>query len=170
METSTMIGIAAIIIVGIVGVYIISWLRERKSIKAEEQEKPGPAGPLQLQAYERLTILAERISLKGLVSRVPPGGHTARQYQGLLQETIKNEYDYNLSQQLYVSAQAWQAVSNLKEQNIFIINQIVSTLSPEATGIELAKRILDLLEADPQASLHNIVLEALKYDAQKLMG
>jgi hypothetical protein len=170
METSTMIWIAAIIIVGIVGAYIISYIREKKSIKESEPEKASPGGPLQLQAYERLTILTERISLKGLVARLPAGGLTAKQYQGLLQESIRTEYDYNLSQQLYVSAQAWQAISNLKEQNIFIINQLSSTLPPEATGIDLAKRILELLEADPQASLHNIVLEALKYDAKKLMG
>jgi hypothetical protein len=166
METSTMIWIAAIIIVGIVGAYIISYIREKKSIKESEPEKASPGGPLQLQAYERLTILTERISLKGLVARLPAGGLTAKQYQ----ESIRTEYDYNLSQQLYVSAQAWQAISNLKEQNIFIINQLSSTLPPEATGIDLAKRILELLEADPQASLHNIVLEALKYDAKKLMG
>ena len=164
-----MIWIAAIIIVGIVGAYIISYLKEKKSIKENAPEQTAPGSPLQLQAYERLTILAERISLKGLVARLPAGGFTARQYQGLLQESIKTEYEYNLSQQLYVSAQAWQAVSNLKEQNIFIVNQLSSTLPPEATGIDLAKRILELLEADPQASLHNIVLEALKYDAKKLI-
>ena len=165
-----MIWIAAIIIVGIVGAYIISYLKEKKSIKENEPEKISPGSPLQLQAYERLTILAERISLKGLVARLPAGGLTARQYQGLLQESIKTEYEYNLSQQLYVSAQAWQAISNLKEQNIFIVNQLSSTLPAEATGIELAKRIIELLEADPQASLHNIVLEALKYDAKKLIS
>ena len=46
---------------------------------------------------------------------------------------------------------------------------LAATLSPEATGVDLAKRILELLEADPQASLHNIVLEAFRYDAKKLM-
>jgi len=136
----------------------------------KEEKQPVLDKSLQLQAYERLTILAERLALKNLVSRITPAGTTAAIYQGVLVESIKQEYDYNLSQQLYVSPQAWQAVTNLKEQNIFIIHQLANTLPQDASGLELCKRILELLDAEPKTSLHTVVLEALRYDAKKILS
>ncbi len=135
----------------------------------EPKPQNHSANPLQLQAYERLVILAERISLKSLVSRIPSQGLTAIEYQSLLVDHIRHEYDYNLSQQLYVSPEAWQAITSLKEQNIFILHQLTGSLQPQASGYDLSKRILELLDADPQATLHNIVLEALRFEAKKLM-
>ena len=79
------------------------------------------------------------------------------------------KFEYNLSQQIYVAPTAWQAVSNLKEQNIYIVNQVANSLPPDAKGSELSRRIVDLLNADPQVSLHPIVLEALNFEAKKIM-
>jgi hypothetical protein len=89
--------------------------------------------------------------------------------QAVLVDQIKTEFDYNLSQQIYVAPQAWQAVTNLKEQNIFIINQVAQTLPADAKGAELSKRIVELLNTDPKVSLHPIVLEALNFEAKKLL-
>ena len=146
--------------------------RQKRNSQKETNPQSANVTPfqLQLQAYERLILLAERIALPNLVSRLNNQGLSSRDMQGLLTETIRQEFDHNITQQIYVSAEAWDAIKNLKEQNIFIVNQLSSTLPAEATGIELAKRIIELLEADPQASLHNIVLEALKYDAKKLIS
>src|SRR3954462_11632416 len=73
--------------------------------------------PLQLQAYERLVLLCERISLPNLISRVSQPGLSAREMQVFLIESIKQEYEYNISQQVYVSTIAWDAVRNLRDQN-----------------------------------------------------
>ena len=54
-------------------------------------------------------------------------------------ESIKQEFEYNSSQQIYVSPVAWQAVNNLKEQNMLIINQIAQTMPGDARGMILAK-------------------------------
>jgi hypothetical protein len=89
--------------------------------------------------------------------------------QAVLVDQIKTEFDYNLSQQIYVAPQAWQAVTNLKEQNIFIINQVAQTLPADSKGAELSKRIVELLSTDPKVSLHPIVLEALNFEAKKLL-
>lgn len=168
MDNSSIIILAIAIIVGVLGIYLFAYFRETRGVK-KEQKKPAYDATLQLQSYERLTILAERISLKNLISRVSSASMQAAVYHSLLVESIKQEYEYNLSQQLYVSAQAWQAVTNLKEQNIFILHQLANTLPDSATGMDLSKRILELLDADPKASLHNIVLEALRYEARQLM-
>jgi hypothetical protein len=124
---------------------------------------------LKLGAYERLVLLTERISLPSLISRVPAGDLTVRQLQGVLVDQIKTEFDYNLSQQIYVAPQAWQAVSNLKEQNIFIINKVAENLQPADRGVELSKLIIELVNKDPNVSLHPVVLEALNFEAKKLL-
>ena len=125
--------------------------------------------PLQLQAYERLVILTERVALPSIVSRANQPGITAKEMQLLMLESIKQEFEYNSSQQIYVSPVAWQAVNNLKEQNMLIINQIAQTLPADARGYDLGKRIMEVIIAQDKKALHNIVLEALNYEARKLM-
>ena len=80
--------------------------------------------PLRLQAYERLVLLAERIALPNLISRISQPGLSARDMQFLLIESIKQEYEYNASQQIYVSEAAWDAVRSLRDQNSLMINSI----------------------------------------------
>lgn len=125
--------------------------------------------PLQLQAYERLVVLSERIALPNLVSRINQPGLTAKEMQLLLLESIKQEFEYNSSQQIYVSPVAWQALINLKEQNMLIINQVAQALPPDAKGIDLNKMIMEVILVQDKNALHNIVLEALNFEARKLM-
>jgi hypothetical protein len=124
---------------------------------------------LQLQAYERLIILTERLGLQNLLSRFDVNNATASQMQQQLIQTIRSEFEYNVSQQLYVSSQAWDAVSNLKEQNIFIINQLAGMVKPNAPALELGQKIAELLAADENASLQPIVAALLRKEAKELM-
>ena len=140
----------------------------KQQAKAKDQQTFS-IRPLQLQAYERLVVLTERISLPNLVSRTNQPGFSAKEMQLLLLESIKQEVEYNNSQQIYVSPVAWQALNNLKEQNMLIINQISQTLPPNARGIDLNKKIMEIIIAQDRNALHNIVLDALNYEARKLM-
>ena len=150
--------------------------KQRKEVKKEE-EKPAavesvggiPIRQMQLQAYERLILLTDRIALPNLISRVNQPGLSAREMQSLLTLSIRQEFEHNITQQIYVSAEAWDAVRNFKEQNLLIINQVGSFLPEEATGIDLNKHLLDLLVQSPKASLQSVVSEALSYEAKKLM-
>jgi hypothetical protein len=140
--------------------------------KQDSKRNADPAystRPLQLQAYERLVILTERVALPNLVSRANQPGLTSREMQLLMLESIKQEFEYNSSQQIYVSPVAWQAVNNLKEQNMLIINQIAQTMPADARGYDLGKRIMEVIISQEKKVLHNIVLEALNYEARKLM-
>ena len=89
--------------------------------------------------------------------------------QHLLVQSIKQEYEYNISQQIYVSADAWSAIKNLKEQNILVINQFANTLPPQATGLDLNKFLLEYLMNDKKGALHEVVSEVLSYEAKKLL-
>jgi hypothetical protein len=143
-------------------------------VKSQKQTVPAPESfssrPLQLQAYERIAMLAERIAIPNLVSRASQQSElSAREMQLLLLETIKQEYEYNASQQIYVTPVAWQAIINLKDQNMLIINQVGATLPDEARGIDLNRRLMEYVISQPKGQLHTIVLEALNYEAKKLM-
>ena len=125
--------------------------------------------PLKLQAYERLVLLSERISLPNLISRLNKPGISAYEMKIILTENIKQEFDYNSTQQLYVSPVSWDAVRNLKEQNIMIINQVSAGLPEDASAADLNKKILELILSQPNGSLHEMVLQTLNYEAKKLM-
>ncbi|MBN8790500.1 MAG: hypothetical protein J0I84_25760 [Terrimonas sp.] len=168
LSNTAIIIIAVVIIICFLALYFFTYRTDIKLGKELEKKSVADTA-LQLQAYERLTILTERISLKNLLSRISPADMQVGVYQSLLVESIKQEYEYNLSQQLYVSNQVWEALTNLKEQNIFIIHQLAGTLPANAPGIELSKRMLELLDADPKTSLHFVVLDALKFEAGKIM-
>ncbi|HVG12716.1 MAG TPA: hypothetical protein VM843_06900 [Flavisolibacter sp.] len=126
--------------------------------------------PLQLQAYERLVLLSDRISIPNLVSRTNDPQMTAREMQRVLVDNIKQEIEYNTSQQIYVSPVAWNAVQNLKDQNLLIINQISNVLPPDAKASDLNKQLLEVIMAQKEKALHTIVLEALNVEAKKVMS
>jgi hypothetical protein len=96
-------------------------------------------------------------------------GIAGKDMQMMLTHTIRQEFDHNITQQLYVSNEAWEAVRNLKEQNIHIINQVASYMSPEVSGTELNKQLLEMIVQNPKMTLHNVVAEVLSYEAKKLM-
>lgn len=123
---------------------------------------------LKLQALERFTLYAERSSLKNLVSRTPAAGLRVVDLQLVLLETLKSEYEYNVTQQIYIDPKLWQAIGNLKDQNTYIINQIAAMLPPDANGYELSKRILEYVSTT-DAELSGIVLNALQYEAKTLL-
>ncbi len=150
----------------------IAWLlAEFKGMKDEIKERLGINNEtvrLKLQAYERLTVYAERASLKNLVSRISSNGITVVDLQLALLEALRSEYEYNVSQQIYITPEMWKAVTNLKEQNIFIINQIAATLLPQGYAIELSKRLLEYVSTT-NSDLSTVVLSALKFEAKKVL-
>jgi hypothetical protein len=126
--------------------------------------------PLQLQAYERLVVLCERIAMPNLISRVSQPDLSAREMQIFLIEGIKQEYEYNASQQVYVTARAWDAVRSLKDQNMLMINQIANVLPPDAKARDLNKKLLEVEMDQEQKPLHTVVLETLNAEAKRLMN
>ena len=150
----------------------IAWLlAEFNGMKEAIRERLGINNEtikLKLQAYERLTLYAERAGLKNLVSRLHSEDMDARQMQLALLETLKSEYEYNVSQQIYVSPEMWKAITKLRDQNIFIINQIAATLPADAAAIELSKSLIEYTMTN-NAEINKIVLEALHYESQKIL-
>ena len=168
MDTST-ISLVISIIAFIISISIFFILNKKQKEGSNGNTDGFNSRPLQLQAYERLVMLTERIALPNLISRTNQPGISAREMQIVLLENIKQEYEYNMTQQIYVSPVAWEAVKNLKEQSMLIINQVAAALPADATGTDLNKILLDVMMKQQKGQLHAIVLEALNYEARKLM-
>ncbi len=122
--------------------------------------------PVKLQAYERLILFMERIHPNQLVLRVNKPGLTSSQFQAILIRSIRDEYEHNISQQLYVTDQAWSKVKLAKEECLKQINFASSKLNSQASSTELGTI---LIQNFSQISPNPIVdaLRQLKSDVQK---
>ncbi|MGB3007774.1 MAG: hypothetical protein WBC06_14765 [Chitinophagaceae bacterium] len=147
----------------------VSLFRKPTFTSPSNPDKKPDLITLRLQAYERLVLLTERISLPNIISRLNQTGISAAEMKLILTENIKQEFEYNSTQQLYVSPVSWDAVRNLKEQNIMLVHQVANSLPDTTSATELNKKILELLIAQPGGALHEMVLQALNFEAKKLM-
>jgi hypothetical protein len=125
--------------------------------------------PLRLQAYERMTLLLERIAPSNILVRLGSGNQNAADYHRLLIQEIRAEYEHNLAQQLYITPEAWDQVKQAKENVLTMINRAFHGLAnpQQLRGTELAKRILEGLmtdAADPTAQ----ALAVVKQEAVRL--
>ena len=144
---------------------IIEFIGLKKLIVSNNPESKK----LQLLAYERLAVFAERTSFKNLITSSDIHGESAAVMHGVLIQNIKSEYDYNQSQQVYVSKEVWAAVTKLKDQNIYVINQLAAMLPPNSTSLDLSKRILEYTLAQ-NTELHTVVLDAIQHEAKGVLN
>lgn len=100
--------------------------------------------PSRLQAYERVVLFMERISPDSLIVRVRQTNMTSRQLQTALLTTIRKEYEHNLSQQIYMSPEAWESVRNTKESIIRLINVAAYRVKDDAPAIKLSTAIIEM--------------------------
>ncbi len=121
--------------------------------------------PVRMQAYERLVLLLERIEPAGLLVRTNLPGMSATQLQSALVQSIRSEFEHNLSQQLYVSDKAWEMMRNAREESIRRINMAAMKLTPEATSADLASLIL-VNDIETEQSLIKSALDLLKSEAR----
>ena len=99
--------------------------------------------PLRLQAYERMILFLERISPESMIMRVNRPGFTCQQLQSELMNTIRSEFEHNLSQQIYVSAGAWEMLKIARGRTIQLINMVAEKFPKDSPSINLSKGILE---------------------------
>lgn len=123
--------------------------------------------PIRLQAYERMSLFLERISPGNLVSRLGNQQFSAKEFQTLMIREIREEFNHNLSQQVYMSHELWQSIKNTVEQYISLINTSGAELNENAKGLELAKKLFEkMAEKNFNAIEEN--LAQLKAEIQQL--
>lgn len=123
--------------------------------------------PIRLQAYERLTLLLERIAPENLLIRVKRHGMGFRDLQKELLQSIRSEFDHNLSQQIYVSDKAWEVVVGAKENVVKLINNTSMKVEKDATAMDFSKAILEWMVTgdvhSPKAAIEYLRKEASLY-------
>ena len=141
-------------------VFFTAWVILNKMIKNDQDKRrqeiilqnSRTVTPIKLQAYERIVLFLERISLESLLVRVSTSEMKATQLHTALLSTIRSEFEHNLSQQIYMSPQAWEVVRNARSNMIKIINSEAEQMPVNAPAMVLSKQLLEKimeLETEP---------------------
>lgn len=123
--------------------------------------------PNRVEAYQRSVLLMERIHPGSLVMRLHNAGLPAKALQAEFLKAIREEYDHNVAQQLFVSPLAWQMVKDSKEETIKIINIAGNQMLATSTGIDLSSKIFEIVAEIGQLPTE-ITVEYLKKELQEL--
>lgn len=123
--------------------------------------------PLRLQAYERMCLFLERITPNNLLLRLVPSAMSALELHQILLHEIREEYNHNVAQQLYVSTHAWEQIVNAMNETVAVINQAAGELNGEAAPADLAKKVFShVIEREIQPSTH--ALKILKEEVRNI--
>ncbi|NCD68171.1 DUF7935 family protein [Mucilaginibacter agri] len=158
--------IAGLGVVGISFYFIKPYIIRSERIQILEMKRAisNQVLPLRLQAYERMVLFIERINPANLLVRVNAPDYTPQELYSMVLADIRNEYQHNISQQIYISSEAWATIKKVKDDTINLIGNIIRTLPQGATGTDASKIILahlSQMEQDPYDIAATIVKKDL---------
>ena len=158
-------------------VMITAWLVIRNMLRDDQDRRRQDLllqtvktiTPVKLQAYERIVLFLERITPESLIMRTAKPEMTAQQLQSVLVSNIRSEYEHNLSQQIYMSHEAWEMVKNARGTVVRLVNSVASQLPPAATGEELSRMLLEeVMEMDAEPT--KTAISYIKSELARIMG
>lgn len=123
---------------------------------------------LRLQAYERLSLFLERINPASVISRVRTPDMIASELQYAMVKNIREEYEHNLSQQVYVSSNVWNLIVASKEEMLKTVNLIGNQMPPDASAGQLIHAIFTGIERANAPLPTEHALEFLKAECREL--
>ncbi|MEN9302707.1 MAG: hypothetical protein RL264_1136 [Bacteroidota bacterium] len=123
--------------------------------------------PSRLEAYQRAILLMERIHPNSLVMRLHNPGMPAKLQQAEFLKAIREEYNHNVAQQLFVSPVAWKMVKDAKEDITKLVNLAGDQMSPTATGMELSAKILEMV-SQLEVLTSDVAIDYMKKEFQQL--
>lgn len=123
--------------------------------------------PLRLQAYERIVLFIERVNPASMLVRLHSTGLSAAELHSIVANEIRNEFQHNITQQLYVSDRAWAVVSRVKDDTLSVVTNAVKALPETATGLDLSKTVLAHL-SHLQDNPYDIALKIVREDMEAL--
>ena len=157
---------AIILLIPLAGMLLLTYLLLQhffnKQLKENDKElinhKAKTYLPLKIQAYERAILFLERIDPNNLIIRIhKPSMNAAKLHLEILKQ-IREEYNHNMSQQIYISPKSWAELIKGKEETIQIANTALGQLKNDANSIELSTKIFEIIAKLP----HNPAAKARK--------
>jgi hypothetical protein len=125
--------------------------------------------PMRMQAYERLILFVERMNVHNLANRFYVANSSATELQIAMTDSIRTEWEYNLSQQLYVSNEVWLTINTAKEQEIAMINNIAGNLPANASAKDLVIALADHNIKQEDDTPAQIALQSINGEAKKAL-
>jgi len=134
-------------------------IEEEKETRQKNQEV---LLPIRLQAHERLIMFLERIHPHQLIIRLSSPSLNAFKLQTILIKTIRDEFEHNLSQQLYVSNDSWTKLITAKEECIKQVNVAAAKLSSDANANELGGLVIQNFSSLNPDPIHQAIQQMKK--------
>ena len=124
--------------------------------------------PIKLQAYERIVLFLERISLESMLVRISTPGISASQLHSGLLSNVRSEFEHNLSQQIYMSPQAWEVVRNARSNTIKLINSEFEKIPENSSGMDFSKQLLSaVMELDREPT--RVAIDFVKAEVARML-
>ena len=124
--------------------------------------------PLRLQAYERLTLLCDRVSITNALLRIRMPGMNVSELKAGLLLNISQEFEHNTSQQLFVSETLWRIITVAKDQTLRTISEAAEGLDATADAGTFVDRLFELLDAQGQPTILQKAIIAVRTEAGQL--
>jgi hypothetical protein len=143
--------------------YFIDQQNTRRWLLQKEAQKE--ALPLRLQAYERMVLYMERINPTKLLIRITPISHDKNDYENLIISQIEQEFEHNLTQQIYMSDECWTIIVTAKNSTIQMIRK--ANISDRVNSADKLREVLlnDLMEKQPPS---NAALAYIKNEVSQM--
>lgn len=116
---------------------------------------------INFQAYERLVLYLERINPMNMVLRVHKNGMSIKALQAEMVRGIREEYEHNLSQQIYVSDDIWKLIKQARQETINLVNLASQKAGPGASAKELGKILIEM-SSKVEKLPHDVAIYYLK--------
>ena len=153
-----------------------TWIVMYKLFKNEQEKRAWELkrasqkeiSPIRLRAYERLALMLERTQPEHMLMDLDVSQFTVPQLQQRLLQTIRLEFDHNMSQQIYVSEQVWEQIMNARGQMLAFVTAMAIQLPPESTALDYAQRMLTAYNTNGETA-NETALHVLKAEAATLI-
>lgn len=130
-----------------------------------QKEAKKDALPLRLQAYERMTLFLERMSLNKVLVRIIPISQDKHDYENYVIAQIEQEFEHNLTQQIYISDQCWTVIYTAKNATIQTIRK--ANMSEKVTSADKLREVL-LSDSMENQSPISLALTFIKSEVSEL--
>lgn len=140
---------------------------QQKSLELRQQSQVSSL-PLKLQAYERLVLYCERLYLPNMILRLSTAGMTNAELRLAIMITIQQEYEYNITQQLYTSRELWEIIKLCRDNTLNIVNLAFEKVEPKGDAQQLAE-LLNQLAQQQEASGLQQAIAAIKQEASLVL-
>ena len=123
---------------------VITWIHNSR-IQTNSMNVDDDTKGLKLQAYERLSLYIQRISIPQILYRLKTKDMSAADLQTALLVSIQKEFEHNNTQQIYVSDKLWQIISLAKDETAHMVTQAFELIGSDGSADQLIDKIIELL-------------------------